>query len=64
MRRIRRGAGDAHQVLEPGIIIGQFQLHCVFRGAIAVVEPVVGLKLDPRRGQQIERRGRDKLITG
>jgi hypothetical protein len=54
---------DPHRVLRPRII--GFERHDprILRLVLAVTEPVVHLELDPRRGEQVQRRRRLELLA-
>ena len=67
-RPVRVGAGvpagplDLHRMRRPRVVVGEWDRPRVLRLVRAVAEPVVHLELDPRAGEQVQRRRRDELV--
>ena len=61
--RIGARALDLHRMVRPRVVVRDLDLPRVLRLALAVAEPVVHLELDPRAGQQVERRRRLELVA-
>ena len=54
---------DLHRALRPRVVADELDLPGVLLLVLAVTEPVVHLELDPRAGEQVERRRRDELLA-
>ena len=63
-RRVTPRALDLHRLLGPGIVGVERDEPRVLGLVLAVVEPVVHLELDPRAGEQVQRRRGDELVAG
>ena len=61
--RVGPRALDLHRVIGPRVVVCDLDLPRILLLALAVAEPVVHLELDPRSGEQVERRRRLELVA-